>query len=121
MNIRIIYFNLACALLIPIGLVSSFFNYLTRKAMIANWENYPYEVTVRLYTPDSFTIFLHQIGPVGIISFTLGFTLLIGATTFVFKSKYSNPINATILVVATYFLVTTLAWLLLSMSVLAKY
>ena len=121
MSIKQIYFNLACALLIPIALVSGFFNHITCKAMVANWPNYPHEYTVKAYTPDRFTTLLHYLGPIYIVAIAVGFVFLIGVLTFGVKSKYSNFLNATLLVVGTYVLVTTLAWLLISMSVLARY
>ena len=121
MEIRKIYFYLTLLLVLPISLVSGFFNYITLKSMKNHWVNYPYEVTVGRYTPDWFTVLLHQLGPLYIIVFALLVTVFIGLVTYVFKPKYANGVNVTTLVVTIYFLVLTLAWLLVSMSVLARY
>ena len=121
MKIRRIYFYLSCFLVLPVGLVSALFNRTTLKAMQSHWVKYPYEYNLSVYTPDSFTVLLHQIGWFGIIVVTLVFILSIGLVTYIFKPRYANAINAITLVIAIYCLVASLAWLLIPMSIMARF
>ncbi len=84
------------------------------------WEGYPDYITLRAYTPDRFTVFLHQIGYQGIIFISIFFVALIGVLTFWIKPKYVNKLNVSVLLIGVYALVTSLAWLLLPMIVLAR-
>ena len=102
------YFILACFILVPLGIVSSVFNWVTKKVLIYHWPNYPQEITVRSFVPDTFTILLHQTGPLGVAGITVSMVIIIGLITFVVKPRTANLINAWLFVISIYFLATSL-------------